>query len=77
MTDVKSQYQEGDRVVYVAEGILTKISGYVWEKKYSEDETPKLAGYQLSCGIAATASEFRRATRLELYRLDPAETLDG
>lgn len=46
---VIDQYQIGDEVVYVPEGVITTVTGYVW--KYQVPEPPRILLYSLACGI--------------------------
>lgn len=45
------QYQIGDKVIYLPEGVRTKIAGYVWVGRYGCD-LPEISTYRLDCGIA-------------------------
>lgn len=56
---IAEQYQIGDRVVYIPEGIVTKISGYMW--RTSTDRPPEIVAYELECGIAISSDYFCRA----------------
>lgn len=47
----ESQFQIGDRVTYLPEGVYTEIEGYLWH--HSVGGLPKIIGYRLSCGITA------------------------
>lgn len=53
-TKVADQYQIGDEVVYTHEGVVTKVTGYVWLEKL--DEPPTILLYQLDCGISVPKS---------------------
>jgi hypothetical protein len=77
----ESQFQIGDRVTYLPEGVYTEISGYLWHN--SVGEIPRIMGYELSCGIVAqentiahcvgTPSQYVRATERGLAPPPPAD----
>jgi hypothetical protein len=68
---IAEQYQIGDRVIYMPEGILTTITGYKWET-YVE-KPPAIIAYLLGCGIGISADYLCRAPSMdgELPKLTP------
>lgn len=46
--DPADQYQIGDCVLYLPEGVITEVTGYLWEE--SVGEAPRIIAYELSCG---------------------------
>lgn len=48
-TDPETQFQIGDRVLYLPEGVYCTVEGYFWLE--SIGEPPSILGYRLSCGI--------------------------
>lgn len=59
--DPNEQYQVGDTVIYLPEGIYTEISGYVFYESMSAP--PKVVKYKLKCGLDVTPDLIRRAIR--------------
>lgn len=53
--DPSTQYQLGDEVVYLPEGVFTKVTSYNWQTP--TDGVAKIVGYSLACGIVATADD--------------------
>ncbi|RVC47588.1 MULTISPECIES: hypothetical protein [unclassified Mesorhizobium] len=47
---IAAQFQIGDEVVYVPEGVITTVAGYVWQEKVGTP--PTIALYGLACGIS-------------------------
>lgn len=45
----EDQFQIGDRVIYVQEGIRTKVAGYILDAPFGA--MPHVIGYELDCGI--------------------------
>lgn len=66
---VNDQFQIGDVVVYVPEGIVTQVRGYLWIDQMGE--LPVVGLYELSCGIHAPAGALRMAGEDDLRRIDP------
>lgn len=50
MIDPNDQFQIGDPVLYVAQGIKTTVVAYVWAE--STGGEPMLVNYKLACGIS-------------------------
>jgi hypothetical protein len=44
------QFQIGDSVLYVPEGVYATIDGYIWMQTIGQ--VPKIAAYKLSIGIS-------------------------
>jgi hypothetical protein len=58
-TAIAAQFQIGDRVVYMPENIVTRISGYVWRTSFGAP--PSILTYELECGISVGAAHLCRA----------------
>lgn len=58
--DPATQYQIGDAVVYMPEGVVSIVSGYVWSNL--PGALPMIAGYTLLAGCTVPAETLRRAT---------------
>lgn len=56
--DPSEQLQVGDRVLYVDQGVITTVSGYVWQE--SLGSPPRIGLYVLSCGISAPRGALQR-----------------
>lgn len=54
----KEQFQIGDDVVYVPEGVYATVDGYQWFTTIGE--SPKIIGYRLSCGIVVPRGMIER-----------------
>lgn len=52
--DPKSQYQIGDQVVLLCEGVYATVEGYFWDQTIGE--YPKIVGYKLSCGVTVSGN---------------------
>lgn len=48
--DPERQFQIGDRVLYLPEGVYSVIEGYLWIETVGR--VPRIGAYRLSCGIA-------------------------
>ena len=53
-----SQFQIGDRVLYLPEGIYARVDGYFWNRTIGE--CPRVVSYLLSCGIEAPENTIAR-----------------
>lgn len=51
----EQQFQIGDKVIYLPEGVYTEITGYVWS--FPDNVTAKIKKYRLSCGITARSCD--------------------
>lgn len=51
--DPQTQFQIGDKVLYVPEGVETEIDGYLWIQ--SVGGLPKIGAFKLRCGIEVPA----------------------
>lgn len=49
MTTSDNQFQIGDFVLYVHEGVFTQVQGYLWVEAIGA--LPVIGGYVLECGI--------------------------
>ncbi|WP_127524586.1 hypothetical protein [Mesorhizobium sp. Z1-4] len=61
MTEAKKpadQFQIGDTVLYVPEGVITTIRGYTWQTNIGNP--PRILTYALDCGINVTTSMIER-----------------
>lgn len=56
---VADQFQIGDRVIYTPEGVVTRISGYLW--RTSVDSPPSIMSYELECGVSVAGELLCRA----------------
>lgn len=65
------QFQVGEPVLYVPQGIYTTVTGYNWMQQMNGP--PRLVGYQLSCGIQAPFKDLRRPPEKELTK--PSESV--
>lgn len=65
------QFQVGEPVLYVPQGIYTTVTGYNWIGQMSG--RPRIAGYQLACGIAAPWKDLRKPAAKDL--LKPPESV--
>jgi hypothetical protein len=52
--DPASQYQLGEEVVYLPEGVITKVQSYVWTAP-NDGTASLISAYTLTCGITAKA----------------------
>jgi hypothetical protein len=59
MAEHITQFQIDDEVLYVKEGIATRVSGYVWDNGIN----PKLLGYWLACGCTVTVDAIEPSIR--------------
>ena len=57
--DPATQYQIGDAVVYLPEGVVSIIGGYVWSNAVGA--LPAIVAYTLLAGCSAPAEALRRA----------------
>ncbi|WP_232629157.1 hypothetical protein [Methylobacterium sp. Leaf118] len=55
--DPSEQLQIGDTVVYLPEGIIAQVAGYLWSQHVGSG--PRLVAYQLDCGIAVSRDQLR------------------
>lgn len=58
MNDSISQFQIFDDVLYIQEGIITRVVGYLWLE--TMDELPKVTGYHLACGCTVPLNAIKR-----------------
>lgn len=58
MKNPKDQFQIGDIVLYSQEGVITRISGYVWGADIGG--LPKIIGYELDCGISVPGNAIKK-----------------
>ena len=58
MKEPNEQFQIGDRVLYMPEGVITEIDGYLWSQKMGKD--PFIQGYELRCGITVREDTIRK-----------------
>ncbi len=54
----ESQFQIGERVVYLPEGVQTLIEGYVWIEAIGV--APRIGGYRLACGVTVSENTIAR-----------------
>lgn len=54
----EDQFQIGDNVTYVREGVHSQVQGYMWAE--SVGGAPTVIGYKLSCGISVPRAELVR-----------------
>lgn len=55
--DPATQFQVGDRVLYLPEGIFAVVEGYVWNQQTGD--LPKVMLYRLNIGIDVPASAIK------------------
>jgi hypothetical protein len=73
MTAVADQFQIGDEVLYVEEGIVTEVTGYVWSVQIGD--LPRVAAYELRCGVAVPYRALARITDGKVSMQDLDRTL--
>lgn len=54
--EAHNQFQIGDEVWYVPEGVHATVTEYVW----GQELPPKILLYKLSCGISVAKAHLRR-----------------
>lgn len=64
--DPNSQFQVGDKVLYLPEGVFAVVVGYVWIEAIGE--LPRIGAYRLSVGIEVP----ERSLRLRWSKSGPA-----
>lgn len=70
MKDPKEQFQIGDTVVYMPEGVITEIGGYLWQHAMGSE--PFIQSYVLTCGITvpgSTIAKYRREASIDEFGL--------
>lgn len=60
MTAVADQFQIGDEVLYADEGIVTEVTGYIWDVRIGD--LPRVVAYELRCGVAVPYRALARIT---------------
>lgn len=56
--DPAAQYQCGDIVIYIPEGIVAQVIGFKWSKGM----VPRITGYHLGCGVCVAGNHLKRYT---------------
>lgn len=52
MRNPDTQFQIGEDVLYLPEGVRCKVDGYVWAEGVGE--VPRVVAYRLSCGVSVS-----------------------
>lgn len=58
ITDPADQFQVGDKVTYMPEGVLAEVTGYLWAN--SIDGVHRIGGYELDIGITVPGQLIER-----------------
>lgn len=76
MIRVQDQLQIGQSVLYVDQGVFTKVTGYVWA--HSVGGLSKIISYELACGINVPRNALARIDdgKIEQSELEKAMVSD-
>lgn len=59
--DPDKQFQIGERVLYIPDGIYAIVEGYLWLQAVGE--LPRVVAYRLSCGISVPGNTIEAAEK--------------
>lgn len=57
--DPAAQFQVGDLVIYVPDGVVAQVSGFHWSKHKT---MPRIEKYHLTCGLCIEGKHLKRYT---------------
>ena len=71
--DPERQFQVGESVLLVKQGVITTVTGYEWSQSVSGE--PSIVGYKLSCGISAPFASISKTARSVSMKWDSLSDL--